>query len=169
MLFRGLGIGIVILTCSIYGFKLKNNYLKRIRHLQEFIRLLENLIGEIKYKNCDLIENFTNINRKKTYQIFMDEIINGLSKGQAIHRLWNDCCKKNLITTALNKSDIDFISNLGYELGCCDRESQINHLEYYKKSLQNIVSELKKEKNEKCRLCSSMGIVCGVFFGILFI
>ena len=81
----------------------------------------------------------------------------------------NQSTYKKLRDTCLKQTDIVAIAEFGKELGISDRETQINNILYFQNQIRIKINELKKEKKEKCRLYTSLGLTSGIFIGILFI
>ena len=91
-----------------------------------------------------------------------------MTNHKSLKEAWNIAIKQILENKSkLMQSDIDIIKELGESLGITDRETQIKNIENSIAQIDSIINELKKYKNEKCKIYKTSGIVAGAFITII--
>ena len=166
---KAVGIILIVLSGGYCGLTLQKRYLCRLRMLEEFIMLLEQLKGGLRYQNYTIEENLLELRKSKYFYEFFSAVLDELHRGKRFFDAWEKGCSYLRAQTALKEEDIGQIERLGRELGISDLESQIGRINFYEEQLKQKLGCLNQEKREQCRLYLSLGLMGGMMAGIFLI
>ena len=140
MCLKVIGVLIVVTACSLMGFALANEYIAKINNLDAFKKSLRILKGKIKYDNLSVFESWK----------------------MAV----NKYLKKEI---KFDKQETDVILTFGTNLGVTDRETQLSNIDECINDIQEVILQLKEEKNNKCKLYKCLGTFSGILIAVLLI
>lgn len=168
---RILGVMLVIGSSTGLGFYMAfqwNEHLRTVEKLRKMIFLLK---GEIIYANAPLTEAFERIGNKSGGEIgnFFVKVADRLSRqhGETFYFVWQEEINKLPKEVCLSKEDKQNLKDLGEHLGYLDMEMQERNILLYMEQLDLTIGYLRKHKQEKGRLYTSMGIMGGLFLAIV--
>jgi stage III sporulation protein AB len=160
----------IFLGCGGIGFSLGNDYILRIKHLERIKKFFLLLEGEIKYSNSGIFEALTKLSKQTSGFLtdFLGKVAEDIADNQSLKDAWNISVTQILKNRSkLFDSDMIIIKEFGESLGITDRETQIKNIENTILQIDSVIQELKKYKNEKCKIFKTLGIVVGAFITIL--
>ena len=151
---RYVGLLILFVCPTIFGYILAKNERKRTENLHEILNLVYHIKNKIEHFNSPL-----------------NEIYDSFDCGDVIRVFVNDT-KNNGWATSLEDAkhlfDIDVYNILAqfFEgLGKTNQDAQIKHCEFYK----NLLEEKYKISSEKTKSQSKLKITLGIYAGILLV
>lgn len=168
---RILGALLVVLSCSGLGFFMAaqwNEHLKTVEKLRKMIFLLK---GEIVYANSPLAEAFERTGKKAVGELgnLFENVSERLCRqqGESFYTIWQEEIDKLPKEVCLSKEDKQNLKGLGEHLGYLDMDMQERNILLYLEQLDLTIGYLRKHKQEKCRLYTSLGIMGGLFLTIV--
>lgn len=170
---RLIGIGFVMLGSSLYGIWMSKRYAGNLTELEELRHMMFLLKGQILYANAPLHEAFDTIG-KRTKGELAELFIRTAEKseaqqGTAFAEIWKEEVQCLGEHSLLSKEDRQSLENFGNHLGFLDKEMQERNLLLYLEQLDLRIQDMREHKKERCRLCTSLGILGGMFLAVLFI
>lgn len=161
----------VVISCSGLGFFMAsqwNEHLKTVEKLRKMIYLLK---GEIVYANSPLTEAFEHTGRKAGGELggMFKQVSERLSeqRGESFYAVWQEEIDKIPKDVCLSKEDKQNLKSLGENLGYLDMDMQERNILLYLEQLDLTIGYLRKHKQEKSRLYTSLGIMGGLFLTIV--
>ncbi|MCR5704805.1 MAG: stage III sporulation protein AB [Eubacterium sp.] len=167
MFLKIIGTGLLMISSSGYGFYLKNRYRKRLLGIEEVCQYLEELKGEIKYRNQDFFRVFLELEKNRRTPFLGQVICKELKSGKSISEAWCISVKENADRMALKGHEKMILLELGNQLGKSNSETQTNLLILYQNKLHMLWKGLKKEEQNQCKMYSTLGILGGVMIGLI--
>lgn len=167
---RWLGILCIMLSCS--GLGLTKSYAagQRLGLLKEWQRLLLLMSQEISF-HTTLSEVFVYVGNRagKPYDVFFQNLSRKIKscEGRAFHELFSEEVDQTLISSSLSKEDLTNIKMLGAMMEGADRSMQETVLERHRQELELSIEELRSILPQQQKLYRSLGILGGIFLGIL--
>lgn len=161
----------ILLGGTGLGFCKSREYTRRQKNLREFIQAAIYLKGEIRCGNTALPDAFEEVSRKLTgiqKDLFREasQELRG-TDSRMLGEIFRSCAEKKLREAELVESEKNLIISLGERLGYLDKEMQLRQLEIFEEELLRMTELLERELPEKKKLCRSLGILGGIFLGIL--
>ena len=109
--------------------------------------------------NNNVIENFYH---KVSEVYFMEE--------KTLFESWKMAVNKYLKKEIkIDKQETDVILTFGTNLGVTDRETQLSNIDECINDIQEVILQLKEEKNNKCKLYKCLGTFSGILIAVLLI
>ncbi len=171
MWLRIVGAALVIFSSSglgVYMAAQLNEHLRTVEKLRKMIFLLK---GEIVYANSPLTEAFDQTGRKaggKIGALFERVSARMLGQqGEPFYTLWQEEIDRLPKEVCLSREDRQNLKELGEHLGYLDKEMQERTILLYLEQLDLTIEYLRKHKQEKSRLYTSLGIMGGLFLTIV--
>ncbi|WP_313071674.1 stage III sporulation protein AB [Lacrimispora sp.] len=169
--FKLLGAALVIISSTGLGFYMAaqwTEHLKTVERLKKMILLLK---GEIVYANSPLTEAFERTGKKAgggMGDLFV-AVAERLIKQQAepFFTVWQEEIDNLPKEVCLSKEDKQNLKGLGEHLGYLDMDMQERNILLYLEQLDLTIGYLRKHKQEKSRLYSTLGIMGGLFLTIV--
>ena len=172
MCLKVIGVLIVVTACCLMGFALANEYIAKINNLDAFKKSLRILKGKIKYDNLSVFEAMElikinnnvveNFYHKVSEVYFMEE--------KTLFESWKMVVNKYLKKEIkFDKQETDVILTFGTNLGVTDRETQLSYIDECINDIQEVILQLKEEKNNKCKLYKCLGTFTGILIAVLLI
>ncbi len=169
--FKLLGAALVIISSTGLGFYMAaqlTEHLKTVERLKKMILLLK---GEIVYANSPLTEAFERTGKKAGGGIgdLFVAVAERLIKQQAepFFKVWQEEIDNLPKEVCLSKEDKQNLKGLGEHLGYLDMDMQERNILLYLEQLDLTIGYLRKHKQEKSRLYSTLGIMGGLFLTIV--
>lgn len=146
---RILGAVLVVISCSGMGFFMAGQWgerLKTMEHLRKMIFLLKGEIGDLFIRVAERMEG---------------------QRGEPFYDIWQEEIDKLPKAFCLSKEDRQSLKGLGEHLGYLDLEMQERTILLYLEQLDLSIGYLRKHKQERSRLYTSLGIMGGIFITIM--
>lgn len=157
--------------CIGLGIWYRQQFLERLRLLQELIRILEQWSSEIRFGQATLPECCKKIGRsadgalgavfREVYEEYVGE------NGESFLAVAKRELTKRLLQFPLKKEDVEqFLLFAGQE-GYMDQEMQLTALEMSRQGVERIAEVQQREIRQKCRLSVSLGTMSGLLLLLL--
>ncbi|MCL2859716.1 MAG: stage III sporulation protein AB [Oscillospiraceae bacterium] len=158
----------ILLTSIRIGSLISKKYINRVIELQEFKSALNIFKTKIKYTYEPITDIFNEISSK--FENNVSTLFKNVGiemKTKSAGEAWDVC----LETTALNVKDEDkrVLKNLGKLLGKTDKDGQINEIEVTEEFLDLQIKKAQEERQKNEKLYKTLGVICGLAFGIILI
>ena len=164
------GILLVLVSCTGLGIVKSNEMGQRLKLLREWHRILLLLTTEISY-HTTLSDACQNVSRRTglPFSDFLSDLSLQLvsCEGKSLAEIFSEAAEYNLNNCSLSGEDIGQIRMLGEMMQGADRALQKQVLERHSKELEITITELRVQLPGKQKLYRSLGILGGVFLGIL--
>lgn len=171
MIIKILGAVFVIASTSAIGLQISKAMKLHIQSLQLLRKIMVMLKGEITYTNTPLEEAFQLIGRKVggEYGHFLEEVALRLAlrSGERFPHIWKEEIDKQLKRVYLNGSDLEELKLLGENLGYLDAQLQSQTIDLYLEQIEITINSLRENLSQRCRLCTSLGVMGGIFITIV--
>ncbi|MFI3171600.1 MAG: stage III sporulation protein AB [Eubacteriales bacterium] len=163
----------ILMTGTLYGRSKGRVYQKRYLELQEWKRIFTLILSEVMYGGATIIEVIRNIKiqcRAEQFAILdvLETNMNTYQK-KRFAMVWLDALKLYSEKSMLNEQDISALERVGSTLGSVDREKQISMIHLYLEQVEQTLVDLEKEKDDKTKLCNTLGLLGSIFIIILLI
>lgn len=171
MLVKLCGSLFVVISCGLLGLKFSNDYEGRIVKLNNLKKVMKILKNEITYSNESILEAI----RKsatiddQTFNDFLLGVIEKYKEGVSLKQAWEESVDVNLKKSVMKDTDLELVKQLGHNLGVTCRETQIDYIDNFIGKVELLEEELQIQKEEKCKMYKSMGVMTGLFIVVLFI
>jgi len=168
---RLLGSSVIIFSCGLIGMFAARNYSQRPEELRHLQSALQMLVTEITYAATPMMEALRSIAARsdKRVAILFEYVLAelGSNPGCTAHEAWERALQKFYIRTALSKSDLSILSNLGKALGISDRQDQTRHLHLAIEHLGAEMISARNEASKYVKLCNYIGFLGGLVLVLL--
>lgn len=166
-----MGSLVIILGCGLLGMLVARNYSLRPADLRSLQTALQMLETEINYAATPLAEALRSLAARceKRVQPLFEYVLAELrdTPGCTAYEAWERALKRFYPQTALLKSDLVILSNLGKVLGTSDRQDQTRHLRL---AIEQTGAEIARAQNEAARhvkLWNYLGFLGGLVIVLL--
>ena len=166
-MYKLIGALIIILVFTLGGISKAFALKIRIKNLNQFRNLFEDLKFEINLKSTELPDAVKRIGKKYNNECFINW--SSLMESSGAEPAFYQSLESQLPRYRLNKNDTGVIKCIVASLGRLDMESQISRLDCGIASLDKYINEVTGMCNEKTRLYVTGSVLLGVFTVILFI
>lgn len=170
---RVIGAAFVILSCSGMGFYLAGQWKEHGKTMERLRKMILLLKGEILYANAPLTEAFEQTGKKgggelgalfiRVSQRLEDQ------QGEPFFQIWTEEVDKLPKTVCLSAEDRLGLKGFGEHLGFLDASMQERTILLYLEQLELTIGYLREHQEEKSRLYTSLGIMCGLFLTIIMV
>lgn len=171
MMLKIIGSIIVLISCSLTGYKYSLKYSRRpqeLRVLQGLFQLFENEIGFMSSVLKDAFLKIYTCTESKS-AIFFKACVEELDKEEGLNarEAWVKGVEKNIKNTSLDNEDKEILISFGKMLGSSDLDGQIKNirLTIKKLELQEDKAEELRRRNEK--MYKHLGVLCGLAIVII--
>jgi stage III sporulation protein AB len=162
-------LAVIIIAAYSVGFYFKAALSRRLVILRQTSLALDKIILMIRFRGDTLFDIFTALksdSRLDELTFIGDTLVNMNDRSFAeSYALAVD----NFHPAGLKETDRELLKGIGSVLGVSDTEGQISSLLLYQSELETLTVSAKTDVKEKSRLCSSLGLLSGVFAAILLI
>ena len=170
MMLKVTGGLLILFGCAgIGGYVVMKNSM-RIRLLRELERALFYIYGEIEYAASDMVEIMERLSFRggALGEFFLNMKGRILShQGLRLCDYWAEEMKGIQGIESLKESDVEFIRQIGENLGNMDRMTQLRTLENFQSRLSGMIQLAEKEYHGKAKISMVIGITGGIFLVIL--
>lgn len=167
------GIGCVVLACAGMGFLKSFQMSCRLKELKTLHRIFLLLRGAIQFGGEPLPEALEAIGTKvpEPFSGFLSHVAEQLRcyLGHSFSYVFEACMTEDLKNCCLTPEDKKDLIQTGEMLGYLDRSMQIQALDTYLGSLEQVMKDLHDILPERKKLYQSLGIMGGLLMGILLI
>lgn len=169
---RVAGAVCTVAGASGIGLWMAGQYGRRLEELRRLRQMIFFLKGQILYANATLEEAFEEVGGRMEEPLsrLLCQVAERMARqeGELFGEIWQDEVRrwKNPV---LKKEDVEELAGLGTHLGYMDRDMQERTLLLYLEQLDLVIDGLQKQKQERCRMYSSLGVMGGLFLTILLI
>lgn len=168
-----IGMLMVIIATSGYGFILSRDIKARLRELKELKKIMFLMKGEISFGHTPILEGFENVSRR-CGEPFKEILTSFVKYGKESDKkpfsdIWNEGMKGLVDKTHLSKDEKDMFMKLGSDLGLSDIKTQQNAMDSFLAELDVNITTLEKAVPNKVKLYNSMGIMLGIVIAIIMI
>lgn len=166
-----LGAALVIISSSGLGFYMAAQWGEHLKTLEKLKKMIFLLKGEIVYANSPLTEAFERTGKKAGGGI--GDLFLAVSErlmeqhGEPFFTVWQDEIDKLPKEVCLSREDKQNLKGLGEHLGYLDMDMQERNILLYLEQLDLSINYLRKHKQEKSRLYTTLGIMGGLFLTIV--
>ncbi len=173
MTIKIIGAVCIIIACTAIGFSKSYRLYGRYGELTELKKILCLLSGEIRFGSSTMEEAFETMAERveAPYNGFFGWLSGKLKERTSVSlsELWREAVEKKLSGARLDRGDKELMIRLGRDLGCLDRETQLNTITLAAEQVEERKQELSGELPKKMKLYNCLGILSGVFLTILLI
>lgn len=169
--FRLTGAALVIISCSGMGFYMADQWREHLKTVEILKKMIYLLKGEIVYGNSPLAEALESTGKKgggALGELFLkvsERLQN--QEGEVFYAIWKEEIDRMPKEVCLSKEDRESLKGLGEHLGYLDMGMQERTILLYLEQLDLVIDYLRKHKQEKSRLYTSLGIMGGLFLTIV--
>lgn len=162
---------LIIAGASGYGIWMAMQYGERLKLLEQLRQMIFLLKGQILYANAPLDEAFDAIGRKMegALPVLFTEVSERIrmQEGEPFFQIWKESVSAFDREIPLSRKDRQLLSEMGEHLGFLDRDMQERNLLLYLEQLDLEIQNLRKHKEERSRLYTSLGVMGGLFLAVL--
>lgn len=172
LMLKTIGVFLVVAGAGGCGWVLARSAGKRIEILQELLQALILLHGDIAYSVGDMSENMERLScRTEYFSAFFQEISERLSqkRGQSLYHIWREELKQLSCRQLLHREDMEFLKEIGQNLGNLDRQTQLNTLQVMRERLQQNIDAARQEYRSQAKLFRVVGLTVGIFTAVLLV
>lgn len=162
--------GVLFLMGSIgMGIYQTIEYENGIEIRRQAVEMLRYLIDQIQVENASLTESICKVSVRLTgvFGEVLQQIQkrNNLNDGYPLSKIWES--EMTRVGTCLTKEETNQLSHLLDQTGFYDAQTQLRKLKMALEELTGKIKEMEKQKETKCRLYQSIGVMGGGFVIIL--
>lgn len=157
-----IGIMLVFFCSAFTGMNFSAKFKKRIKAIEQINSIIISIKIMIEAQSLTVEELFSALVYEKKLDNFF--ITESAFLSSDYKRKINDELEK---ISFLAKEDKYLFIGFINDLGTTYLEGQISIIDGYIKQFENKISELKSEKNTKCRMYNSFGVLIGAFLSIV--
>lgn len=166
---KWIGFLLVLAGTGGVGLSLVGEYTLRIRTLGQIRDMMHYINDLILYEYASLPEAFTKAagRMEAPFSDFLKKVAFQMEEfsGEDISFLWQN--NAQMLKSRMNKKDYAEFTVCMQQTGFSDAKGQSQAIKSYEQRLELILHRLSEQKEEKCRLYQTLGIMSGVFVCIL--
>ena len=166
---KWIGFLFVLAGAGGVGLSLVGEYVMRIRTLGQIKDMMHYINDLVLYEYMSLPEAFSKTadRMEAPFSDFLKKVAGQMEEfsGEDICFFWKT--NAQVLKDVLNKKDYAEFSECMQQTGFSDVKGQSQALKAYEQRLELMLHRLTEQKEEKCRLYRTLGIMCGVFVCIL--
>lgn len=166
---KWIGFLLVLAGAGGVGLSLVGEYTMRIRVLDQIKQMMHYINDLVLYECATLPEAFSRAaNRmEEPFSDFLKKVAGQMEEfsGEDISFLWEN--NAQMLKDKMNKKDYREFRECMRQTGFLDAKGQSQAFKSYEQRLELLLHRLSEQKEEKCRLYQTLGIMSGVFVCIL--
>lgn len=170
---KGLGIGLVLVSSLLYGWKLRAQLSDHLNQLLTIRELFKMLSGEIAYAKAPLPEAFVRIARRQGgifSEIFLEIARRMEQPGEgSLGDIWWDIWEQHRGELLLQEEELWIIRGIGKNLGYLDIDMQLGHIAMYTGQLEERIAQASRELRAKQKLYQYLSVTGGLFLILILI
>lgn len=166
---KWIGFLLVLAGTGGVGLSLAGEYNMRIQTLRRIRDMMHYINDLILYEYASLPEAFAKTSQRMEapFSDFLAKVAVQLEEfsGEDVSFLWKN--NAQMLKDIMKKKDFAEFTECMKQTGFSDAKGQSQALKAYEQRLELLLHRLTEEKEEKCRLYRTLGIMSGVFVCIL--
>ena len=170
MILKVAGLVAIFIACSAWGLFKSSGLSKRVRQLELFVGTLGLISTEIRYFASPtdvIVGKIDALGEYKELRVFGICKMK-LPKLRDFSRAWEDALNEAKQYLSLADSDYEALLWFGKVLGTTDVEGEIANCEHYGALLRQRLELAREDKKKRGKMYSSLGVLTGLFFLVLF-
>ena len=143
----------------------------RVVMLEKCIVMLNSIRSEIQYlllPSSEIIESLA-LRKDLSELTFLQDCKRRILDGSDFRTAWREALENNGLSLCFNKDDIHILISFSELFGVTGCDGQFLNCNLYCEKLQSALNDAKKAKEKYSRLFSSLGLLAGLYFIIIFI
>ena len=168
---KGVGLFLIILSCSFMGFAAGEALEKRLAALEQAEKMLQLLAGELRCSYIPFPQAFRQVAERLAppWKDFLEGLSNRLEQmsGERLQRVWEDGVDGLPEGCGLRGEDRRELASLGKELGYLDLTMQLRTLEHFLERWNGRIQELRQELPAKRKIDRCLGISAGLLLALV--
>jgi stage III sporulation protein AB len=163
-------LSIILIAAAAAGFYFRSALSRRVLILREMRYALDEILIMIKYQNSTLREIFEKLRADSRLRelAFVSDTLRSLDSGENFADSYSSAVS-NFTPPGLTDRDREIIAGIGSQLGVTNTEGQIANLSVYGAELEAAYNTAREAYIKKSKLCTSLGLLAGVFIVIVLI
>lgn len=171
MWMKVLGSILVTVSCSGLGVWKAEQWKEHRKALEQIRKMILLLKGEILYAHAPLEEALEHVGRK-TEGILASIFCQTAERirereGELFYDLWKETIKSHRKEILLTEKECQEFQAFGEHLGYLDLGMQERTIELYLEQLGLSIDYYREHERERTKLCTSLGIMGGLFLSII--
>lgn len=171
MISKCIGCLFIVFATTAMGISKGREYKNQVEELERLKRVIWHLKGEICYTRNSLADVCFRVTKRveNPYASWLYSMAECLEKKgySELGKLWEEETRNHFIDSYLKKEDMEELAALGYQLGYLDVMRQEETLKWYGKRLEERRKPLADKLEERRKLCTTLGVMTGIFLSIL--
>lgn len=170
---RIIGFVLILVGCSGLGMWYCLQFRKQQSNLQAMCRILELLMGQIRYGRCTLGECCLQLSErveepyKSCFLAIYQRTCEG--SGESFGQICKEQLQQDMLGVVADKEDKALFISCFTESGFEEGRMQLRSIEQIKEELEKHAYRISKENASRCRLALSLGMMSGLLLVILLV
>lgn len=167
-----MGCGLVITSSAALGIRKAEQWKEHRRILEQLRRMILLLKGEIMYAHAPLSEALARVAGKAE-----EGVLTGIfarvadrlesQEGKRFFDIWKEEINASAKTLILSEKELQELKEFGEHLGYLDLELQERTIALYLEQLDMTIMFYREHEKEQTRLCTSLGVMGGLFLAVV--
>ena len=168
-----IGFVMILTGCCGLGVWYSMQFQMQLKNLKEMCRILELLLGEIRFGRCTLPECCLQLTERvpQPYQSCFQGIYEAScqNQGESFGELCREYLERDLKELVVDKADKECFISCFTKCGFAEGRMQLRTVEQAKEELEERLQGLSQENTSRCKLALSLGAMSGLLLVILFL
>ena len=164
------GLTGMVLSAGLLGILKAEKLTQRIRLLEDFLKMVLDLKGQMNYFRIPLVEIFGKTAKKgqtEAFQLLMLSEFDLREKHGEIKEIWAQNADSIYRNTPLTAHDRDIISELGNFIGQTDFENQKIQFDWIERELEIQLEEARQANRQKGPMYRRLGFFGGILAALI--
>lgn len=171
MWIKWIGCGLVTVSCGALGVWKSGQWKEKRKTLEQLRKMILLLKGEILYAHAALEEAFTHVGQKSDGilgQLFL-RVAERLKEreGKPFYQIWQEEIDGFSDRISMEDKELTDLKGMGEHLGYLDVDMQERTILLYLEQLDLSIDFYREHEREHSRLCTSLGVMGGLFLSIV--
>lgn len=142
---------------------------RRVQELETFTQLFSSIRAQIAYTLTPTLELLCNLQENAEFKKlrFLKLLCDRLEAGAPLQSAWEQSVAAYKAGSALQAEELQYIMAFGSAFGSTDKEGQQANCAYYIDRLTETKKAVQSRLPNTTKLCMSLGVLTGLFLGIL--
>ena len=166
---KGIGILLILATTTLTGRYFSVRAHRRVQELETFTQLFSSIRAQIAYTLTPTLELLYNLQEDLEFKSFrfLKQLCDRLEAGAPLQSAWEQSVAAYKTGSALQAEELQYIMAFGSAFGSTDKEGQQANCAYYIDRLTETKKAVQSRLPNTTKLCTSLGVLTGLFLGIL--
>lgn len=151
-------------ACILAGYMESRKLGGRVRELEAFYSFLCLTREEIRYSGMPVERIIEKHGKNQRFLVLCAEYCR---KGESFPRAWEHGMDDGLLTTGMNRQDLEYIWDFGLGFGASDTEGQLAHCQLYLGFISSALTHAREERDKKAKLYFMLGLFGGIAAALL--